>query len=353
MRPPEVLDHQAELIDRLGSHAYGEWMGAFIADATRKNRYSTDDPAAAGHATTGQASRSLMVADAYHVQHHMTGLIRAAAADLDGTDYLVHDRLPSEHGFLIFDQPWESREIYGRTVKIAALQWWHGSARMHAQGRHRVGEGDMAPGVWVVSYADLNDLTDEVTAEIVAEDGHDELYRVLGRWHIQQMQFLSYGERVGPLMIDDDEYRQMVVAADDKHEGRRVEPYKGPLPNDQRMIVALFRLLGQTLVEVKDAPLDRGTARRAKRKNLPQRVQTIALRRKRTEYLNPPEPGSVEWKHQWYVRGRWQWRACSDAHAFAEPYEKGYHARVYVRGHWKGPVDAPVLITEKVGDLSR
>jgi hypothetical protein len=131
--------------------------------------------------------------------------------------------------------------------------------------------------------------------------------------------------------------------------------YTGPLPNDDRVIVALFRLLGQVLVDVKDAPIERAAARRAKRMNLPARVQTIALRRKETRYLNPSETGAapVEWQHSWVVRGHWAWRACGPEHPLAEPYEKGHHARIYVAPYVKGPESAPLRISEKVWDLSR
>lgn len=344
MRPAEVLDHQAALLDYLTTGAYAGYMEGFINDMIEKGAFSASG---GGHGRwiVDTMRNSLRIAQAFHVQAEMMPLLRTAAADLESTDYLVHDRLPAEHGFLLFDDGWTAREVWGRDIVVSGFQWWHGGAEDRLGGH--------VPGVWITTYTDIRDERDQTNAEVLAS--HPDSVSILGRWHVQHVQFIPYEQRVGPSELRDDEYRAMLRRDHHQHTDGVSEPYTGPLPNGRRMIVALFRLLGQVLVDVKDAPIDRATGRRAKRANLPQRVQTIALRRKETRYLNPGdhESGRVEWQHQWPVRGHWAWRHCGAEHPEAEPYEKGHRVRVYVAPYWKGPEGKPIRLTEKVWDLSR
>lgn len=340
MRPSEVLDHRAALIDHLGSRDYVGYVGNFLSSIGRSDPKRRDAGMWKRQAPefVDFMRNSLKVSGAYHVQAEMMPVLRAAAAELEGTDYLVHDRLPSEHGFLVFDHPWLTKEVTGKTVSYSALQWAHSSFG---------GEPGSTPGIWVYYYTDIHDPNDEITKMLFLGASRDEMWD-LGRYHMAHCQFLAYEQRVGPAeILTPEDYQTMF--------GYRQEEVVGKTPNDARLLVALFRLLGQTLVEVRDAPIERAASRRAKRMNLPARVQTVKLRRREIRYLNEGqhEPGHVEWQHQWWVRGTWQWRHCGADHPLAEPYEKGYHARIYVQGHWKGPSDKPILITKKVFDLAQ
>lgn len=159
--------------------------------------------------------------------------------------------------------------------------------------------------------------------------------------------FVSYGTPLGPVeVLTDEQYATFAT------EG---EAPSGAVPNPNRFVAALFGLLNQVIVDVSEAEVDRATARRITRKNLPVRVQTVKLRRK-TRVGGDDEPvgdGHVDWKHQWLVRGHWGWRKCRHDHPMAEEYEKGHRARVYVTPHWKGPDDKPMLISEKVWGLAQ
>lgn len=340
MRPSEVLDHQAALIDHLGSADYVRYLGQFLWSIGRgdpKARSREEWQAQAPfYAKTMQ--NSLRVAEAYHVQAEMMPVLRAAAAELEGTDYLIHDRLPSEHGFLVFDTPWLTKDVTGKTVAYSAVQWAHASFD-GVPGSH--------PGIWVYYYTDINDPHDEITKTLFAGASRDEIFQ-LGRYHMAHSQFLAYEQRVGPAEIMTPEDYQTLFGYDQ-------DQVVAKTPNDARLMVALFRLLGQVLVEVKDAPIERAASRRARRANLPQRVQTVKLRRKETKYLNEGEhePAHVEWQHSWLVRGHWAWRHCGSNHPLAEEYEKGFRARIYIAPFVKGPQDKPLLITEKVFDLAQ
>lgn len=337
MRPAEVLDHQAALIDFLDSKAYRRNLKNFVEDMQSKKQ-ATLTPGG-GEQMAPWVRSSLRVAESFHVQADMMPLLKAAAMDLEETDYIVHERIPAEHGFLMFDEPWLTKDVWGAQIATNAIQWAHGSAG--AAGH----PGLTIPGIWLVHYTDINDERDEVTRNLYEIHG-DRFIRELGRLHVNHIWFLPYEQRVGPFSVPSPEDYQKYA-----FEGQVLLK---ETPNPARMVVALFRLLTQVIVEVRDAPIDRASARRAKRMNIPARVQTVKLRRKEISYLNPAEgPTNVEWRHSWIVKGHWAWRHCGPDHPFAEPYEKGHHARVYIRPYFKGPEDKPLVVTEKVLDLAR
>lgn len=333
MRPPEVLDHQAALIDYLDSSHYHSYMENFTADMVRKGKLVST---MTGKQMCETLQLSLRIAQPFHVQAEMMPLLRAAAMDLDEDDHIVHDRLPAESGFLVFDEPWAITDTWGLKVGIAAVHWRHGAANIN---------GTQRAGIWLTYFSDVHDEDDEVTQNLIADLGADVMRR-LGRFHVNHVTWWGYGDKVGPAeVVTDEQYARFAT------EGLSLAE---ATPNTQRMIVGLFRLLNQVIVEVSDVAVDRDRVRRMTRKNLPVRVQTIKLRRK--ERLRPETvhgEGHVDWQHQWPVRGHWAWRKCGPEHPSAEPYEKGHHTRVYVAPYWKGPEGAPILLTEKVWGLAQ
>lgn len=332
MRPPEVLDHQAALLDYLGSAYYRGFMHRFVDDMIRKGKI---DPRTNGAALADQFAASLRIAQAVHVQRDMMPLVRAAALDLDDADHLVHSRVPAEHGFLMFDDPWLAPDVWGEQTVTAAIQWWHGTTR---------DQGRPTAGIWIVQYTDLTDERDAANQRLLEEYGHEVLNQ-LGRLHVNHLWFLPYKQPVGPMERPSHaEYAQFAT------DGLALA---ATYPNFARLIVALFRLLTQVIVDVSDAPIDRATARRVQRKNLPVRVQTVKLRRKEKPATEPHGEGHVEWQHSWVVRGHWAWRKCNADHPLAEPYEKGWHARVYIAPYFKGPDDKPLQVSEKVWGLAQ
>jgi hypothetical protein len=338
MRPPEVLDHQATLIDYLDSTRYHRYMDSFTADMVRKGKVND---AITGTDLCRTVQQSLRVAQAFHVQSEMMPLLRAASVDLEDDDHLVHDRLPAEHGFLLFNEPWLTTDVWGATLTMAGFQWRHGSANLYSPA----GVGSHESGIWLTYFADLYDERDEVTQGLIEKVGMERMQE-LGRWHINHVTFLPYHQPVGPLeRPNTEDYSRFAT------EGLTLATNT---PNTERMVVALFRLLTQVIVEVADAPIDRPLVRRMTRKNLPARVQTVKLRRK--ERIRDDEPhgdGHVDWQHSWAVRGHWAWRACRQDHPTAEPYDKGWHTRVYVAPYFKGPDDKPLKISEKVWGLAQ
>lgn len=328
-----MLDFRASLLDYLDSRVYHDYLGNFLVDMARKDLIQGS---MTGANMCSLIASSLRMSEAFHVHPDMMPLIRAAAADLEDDDWIDHSRLPAEHGFLMFGEPWLTRDVWGLQMAFAAIHWRHGSANIG---------GVPTPGVWLTYFTDTNIEEDESTQRLMGELGHTTMNSI-GRLHVNHIGFLAYREPVGPSTVMTDEaYAKFALDGD----------LAGPAPNPNRLVVALFRLLNQVIVETSEVPVDRPTVRRMTRKNLPVRVQTIKLRRK-TKARDGEETvgeGHVEWSHSWAVRGHWAWRKCGPHHVLAEEYEKGYRARIYIAPYIKGPEDKPILLTEKVWGLAR
>jgi hypothetical protein len=340
MRPPQVLHEQAALKEYVASAPYRRFLQRFMESVQRTNgqmfsqdvidRYGADFY---GDFTGDMISNSLGIAQAFHVASDMTPLVNAAEADLEGTEYLTHEHLPAEHGFLIFDEERAFIDVWGDTITYRAIQWMHGAAN---GGR---------PGIWIWFYTDAHTTGDDGVNRW-REKGVDVSALKLGRWHVVHLGRLGYGERIGPGQIPvPEDYAQ--------HTKPGAKPM-ATVGDPHRAVLTVMLLLNQVLVEVREEPLDRATRRQMARKRIPASVQTISLRRK--EFIGgPPSEGEghVEWHHRWVVRGHWAWRHCGADHPLAEEYEKGYRARIYIAPHWKGPEDAPIKITEKVWSLNQ
>lgn len=358
MRPAQVLDIQMSLYDHMADHRYSEFVQHFVEDMVTKGKLvfakvdQKADDAAMAKRVTGWMRNSLKCSYAYHVQADMMAMIRAASMDLEGTDYIEKDQLPSEHGFVVFDEPWMTTDVWGYKMAVHAMQWGQGGANVNdvaPENRPPISlnlpNGEVA-GLWLRFFTDVTDPRDEYSAKHIKEYGEEALL-FIGRYHLAHMWFMPYGMRVGPMDQPTPEHYRDFVGSD----GRQPQP---TTVNDARLVVAYFRLLGQTIVTVKDAPIERAARRRAERAKMPARVQTITLRKRVTKYAEEGEHQSVDWSHRWLVRGHWAWRACGPDHPLAEPDgADGFHARLYIAPYVKGPEGKPLVITEKVFDLAR
>jgi hypothetical protein len=340
MRPPEVLDRQAALLDHLGSTTYQMWIRQWVHVGRLTGRFDMPAAEAVPEADRQLADirRSLQLAQAFHVQPEMLPLVRVAAADLDDEDHLSHEVLPAEHGFLMFDQPLLMTDSHGGPAHVQALSW-------------RPGAGGGKAGVWFTAWRDTDlyyrqSRAARLAAGLGPEDPGDveSFERSLGGLCLEQRWFSGYGDPVGPSRgLREEVYARLATER---------EYLSEEADNITRIAVALFRLLGQTIVEVREDRPDRPTARRATRKHLRPEVRTIRLRRK--DYVGDDVGGGgVEWQHSWIVRGHWAWRACGEEHPLAEPYEKGHRARVYIAPYVKGPEGKPLHVSDKVWSLAR
>jgi hypothetical protein len=73
-------------------------------------------------------------------------------------------------------------------------------------------------------------------------------------------------------------------------------------------------------------------------------VTVITLRRQRHPDHPDHEPGEVEWKWQWVVRGHWrnQWYPSIKQ-----------HRQIWVMPYMKGPEDAPIKPVKRAFEFTR
>lgn len=337
MNPVLALEEQALLRDRLSTPGYVRYMQPFLEDTYAKKHGPVTpgpDGKPSGWHFCQQEMNRLKMAEAYYVAAEMMPLVRWAASGLNETDRFDRTLWPTDYGFLYFEEPLISTEMWGRTVVTKAITW----GRMHA---------DDHPGTYLVHYTDMDDDRDEVNADIIADAqaaGDYDKYQRMGRLHVHHLVWIPDDMRVGPeTVVPSEKYAQYAVGD---------QTLAAETPNDGRFTLALLMMLNQTVTDVRKEETDRRAARRFRRMGLPSSVTVVRLRRHKDANRYEGET-LVEWAHRWIVRGHWAWRHCGPDHAFAQEYEGGFRVRVWISPYIKGPDGAPLKQTEKVYALVR
>lgn len=104
----------------------------------------------------------------------------------------------------------------------------------------------------------------------------------------------------------------------------------------------LWRFFQQTIASITRERAERPLRRQLARAKLPDtHVTVIDLRRSATRGDGHSE---VEWSHRWLVRGHWrnQWYPSEETHRL-----------IYINPFIKGPDGAPLLLRDKVYNLTR
>lgn len=283
-----------------------------------------------GERMVGSMANTLKVAYAYQVTADMTPLVIAAAKGLDGTDRFTSDMMPTQAGFVRFEQPLPIKDIAGKTLLAHWMLW----------GPAAGPESMFSIFLW----NDQKTEPDDIGLEILSEPAFAELHDLLGRWGgLMEMHTVSHDVRVGPPEAMPLDWKVEDLAK------RGVQAQAST--NATRYIFALWMLLQQTIVTHHDAEIPRSHRKIAKRMGIPPGVTVIELRRH--ESTKSDGETDVEWSHRWIVRGGWQWRKCGPNHPHAQPYQKGYRCRVWIHDYIKGPEDKPLVSAEHVYRLKR
>lgn len=354
MNPSQVLDMQADLALRmrdmrfraLAEQTFTLDAGAELTQSAREHRQIRDNSVyLAAH-----LSQAVTIAHAYRVTPDMSALVQHAATELDETD-LFDDRLaPTEAGIVRFDRPIPIIDVRGGTMKGHWLVW--GPMPL----RDRLGRTQKHTLMtWFNDSFDPDAYEDEVD-----EDARG----FLGRWRWCGADVAGRGRPLGAIRLRmAEQYAEMIRAEGD-------EP--SDTSNTLRYVHALWLLLGQTITTVSPETPDRASARRAKHAKLPGRISVIQLRNADNAHRLEGE-SLVEWRHRWLVRRHWRWQpygprlGVEHKHVYgvSEPGVgtlvqrcvvsgcENYLARIIIEGHVKGPAEAPLVVTDKVYDLSR
>jgi len=324
MRPAEVLDMHADLLDRLTyDTGFREIIRlSFTADYEAATRHRTAQKEQEildnSYTLTRIHTEHVRSADNYRVTEQMTDLVVHLAENDMGTEDTWQPTLaPSPTGIVRFDKPLLVTEVRGRTMKAHWLVW--GPTVAETPDRRQV---QVTLLTW---YNDLHD-PDEVGLGAHGLENPD-VRRTLGRWAWIGAEYLQTGKPLGTHLVDVPEE----VAQEVRDDGDTPVAQSTHLP---RYAYMLWLVMGQTLATKTIEEPDRAGRRRAIRKNIPPRVTVVRLRRR--DHAAEPGETQVEWHHRWIVKQHRRWQP------------RGPHACTSDTGHEYGPiVPEPGLLTKR------
>jgi hypothetical protein len=345
---PEVLDHQADLLVRLENpNVRKAWSHHVSLDM------GIEHPVAWGGASQAQAEEvirssaaaniqaldhNLHDAAAYYVTKDMADLVTYSASQLEELDRISREIIPSAAGIARFEGGIPFRDVRGATLRISWLVW----GPVVVGSRHIAGGGEPTEATAIWLFNDHREEPDMIGQRVEAE--FPGIERLIGRWGFIATDTVYEGQRLGPAWrMPPEELTELIEE-------------QGSIPveftNTNRLIHAFWLLLGQTVTDIGEAPIDRARRKRAQKMSLPPRVTIVRLRN--TAGRQQPGESLVEWNHRWVVKGHWHWFHCGPNHPLAQEIEPGvYMCRRWLAPYVKGPEGKPLVITEKVYKLER
>lgn len=356
MIPAEVLDHKADLLERLQDPTLRRAWSAQVAEDIARPRAAVQEAVQGDQQARSQGAAvieglrlTLPSAEAFHVNRELGTLVQYAASQLDDLDRIDRTIQPSRAGIARFEGGLPFYDVRGRKMLIS---WaiWAPVLVQYARPRHDSNEPFEATVVYL--FNDHIDEPDEIYhligTDAVAGDyppeAADELKRMLGRWGFIGANNLYDGMRLGPAQMTTSPEHAAQILAD----GDTPTDFTNPL----RLIHAFWLLLGQTVTASEPAHITGRRRKKATLHGIPPRVTVIQLRR--TEGSRSDGETLVEWSHRWVVRGHWAWYHCGPNHPYAQEAEPGkFMCRLWRAPFIKGPAGKPLITPEHVYALHR
>lgn len=349
-RQQVIMDMASPSVEVANGEAFADAVGALDHGELSKvpsklfSKTLTAEQARGNAAAVVESFRhELPEAAAYHVSEDMGRVVTYAASQLDDLDQLDRTILPTRSGIARFEGGLPFRDVRGRAMKISWAVW----CPVLATSGHRHDQGEPFETTLVFLFNDHREEPDDIYAMIHADGNREqvELYeRTFGRWGFIGAEYVIDGMRLGPAFAEPDERKRAEVLAD----GDTPTGYTNAL----RLMHAFWLMLGQTITDLSDAPVDRARRKRTGRMGIPDRVTVVQLRN--VESKRSDGESLVEWSHRWVVRGFWRWQACGPNHPQAQEMSPGvYRARIWIAPFVKGPKDKPLVVTDKVYALHR
>jgi hypothetical protein len=238
--------------------------------------------------------------------------------------------LPANITFALLPRPMLMRDADNNLISFRALSW----TPANFQKRERWTEEDHPEGVWYTLWSHIDDGGDSFFRH---EKGtpEREAWEALGQWSILFSGFLPFG------VVEDYEADGIHDAADnasidDIDMAIRVR-------RATWLLLQSFWRLSRQIIPTKE-PLPRQLRRDRKRHYRTEEVTVIQLRRQRHPDDFEHEPGEVDWKYQWVVRGHWrnQWYPSIKQ-----------HRQIWVMPYMKGPEDKPIKPVKRAFEFTR
>lgn len=355
MRAPEILEHKAELMQRMENPELRKaWRYQVAQDITNprakiQEAVPSEISISQGAAVIEALRITLPKAEAFHVNHEMSTLIQYAASQLDDMDRIDRMVMPTRSGIARFEGGLPFYDVRGRKMLISWAVW---CPVMVSYARPRADSGEPFEATVVYLFNDHIEEPDAIY-HLLAKDAADggfppeavvAVKKLVGRWGFIGANNLYDGMRLGPALMETSPTHAARILA----EGDTPSAYTNPI----RMMHAFWLLLGQTVADTSDAHLTSRRRKKAMQAGIPARVTVIQLRR--TEGHRAEGESLVEWSHRWVVRGHWAWYHCGPDHPQAQEVESGrFMCRLWRAPFVKGPAGKPLVVTEKVYALHR
>lgn len=327
MTPSDVLDCQGELLDRLQHNkAFQHYIASALdCQVGGVELSSQDEHHVAGQAFLHKLTDTLRVAYAYQVTADMSMLVQHAGDSLDDSDMFDRSLAPTGCGIVRFETPLKLVDVRSVTMNASWIMWGPVSV-------------DGTAGCAVYVFDDHYTDPDQVYRLLLDNPGvtAERARLITGRWGVVGVDCVPHKMAVG----------SKCVAISNEVAHRVLEDGNTPSQpsNIIRYVHALWLLLDQTITTLDHDAQDRPSAKRARRMNLPGRVTVVRLRRHASHSHSDGE-SSVEWQHQWIVRGHWRWQPSGPG--------RSERHRIWINPHVKGPEGAPLIQSEKVYSLQR
>jgi hypothetical protein len=271
----------------------------------------------------------------FHVAAHMNQAVENVAAGLPETTQFGDIAPPTGCGVAVLDEPWVLSEAHGNDQTANVITW--GPIRV-GQNEREIRSGHLFTYWRHLRFGPPDTFVERLRDDPLARGTIDRfggLYPILTAATAKDM-------RIGPYerLIPEEKLAEMRARGDDNLPETTLM-LRQPL----HLLLATWYLMDQTLATVTDEPTQRAAQRQAKRAGIPSRVTVVALRRQNNgEHTGAGAP--LAWRVP--VREHYQ-------HYWVKDSATGERVRVRraIGAGWRGPLDAPVRVTDKVYDLRR
>ena len=326
MRPAQALDTHTLLAEVCAQPIARDYLGS-LAELSMRTNVDRD-------LLHTSLCNHLRAADTYHVDERMAVTVAVHAEKLRPVSQFSDYQEPSGCGVLVLDEPWDVIEVSGKVELVNLVTW--GPIKVGSGKNDRNPEAGYLFTLWQDTRFGVHDpITDAMRAD---PDVNTAICDQFGGLFPIYVGGASRRMRIGDYWHVVPEEHAAKLAAQGRPVAARLN---APLNN----ILATWDLMEQSIVNVVDEPVERAARRRATRAKISPRVTVVTLRRN----ANSAETGTgtpLAWRVPVKQHTRHYWvRDPATGELVRE--------KRSIETHWRGPLDAPIRVSDKVYTLKR
>lgn len=241
---------------------------------------------------------------------------------------LLREDVPWPSGMVVFQTPMTGTQAVGdeagEPMTVNAVTW--GPIMLRPLPEHGI---PPRAGIGISSYSLLDMSAGLLATSAMVKAAPGDTIMLTGKvWLTLGRSDWCWGDRV------------------DDHLPIATEQQRVSFEEDRRLLFTLWRLMEQTeIVESHEVSRSKKATRKARPGRRDQPVTVLHLRRTRSDAGQPVDSSGRRIMVRHMVRPHWVW----------QPYGPGrsLRKRILRAGHWRGPEDGPVRVTERVWSLDR